>query len=220
MKTLSILTHHMSIPNTAKPSAPRQTMVAGSDAPPTMTEVSKPAIPVILSAFERGTDPQVFKDAMIVRTTVFVKEQLVPAENELDDDDTRSFHIVAYGSGSSSGKACPAGTIRVVPAQQSRSNDADAPQSIYIKLGRLAVLKEYRGFGIAKQLVNAAVKFASENPSDMVEAGGLAWNGMCLVHAQTVAVGMWVKCGFEVDEDMGEWDEEGMMHKGMWRKIL
>jgi hypothetical protein len=36
--------------------------------------------------------PQGFIDAMIVREAVFVKEQGVPLENELDEDDARSFH--------------------------------------------------------------------------------------------------------------------------------
>src|SRR5947209_7299374 len=98
-----------------------------------MADVPKPTIPALLSPPERGTDSQVFKDAMIVRTAVFVEEQLVPAENELDNDDARSFHIVAYEAGSSSGKATPAGTIRVIPALQPLSNDADA-QMTYMKL--------------------------------------------------------------------------------------
>lgn len=42
--------------------------------------------------------PQVFCDAMSVREEVFVEEQKVPLENELDEDDPRSFHWVAYAS--------------------------------------------------------------------------------------------------------------------------
>ena len=42
--------------------------------------------------------PQGFLDAMTVREQVFVEEQGVPQENELDEDDERSFHWVAYAS--------------------------------------------------------------------------------------------------------------------------
>lgn len=42
--------------------------------------------------------PEVFCDAMSVRTEVFVEEQKIPMENEFDEDDPRSFHWVAYAS--------------------------------------------------------------------------------------------------------------------------
>lgn len=48
--------------------------------------------------------PEVFRDAMSVREDVFVKEQKVALENEVDIDDARSFHWVAYASvGTTSG---------------------------------------------------------------------------------------------------------------------
>ncbi|OCL08549.1 hypothetical protein AOQ84DRAFT_439506 [Glonium stellatum] len=42
--------------------------------------------------------PQLFRDAMSVREVVYVDEQGVPLENELDDDDARSWHWVVYAS--------------------------------------------------------------------------------------------------------------------------
>jgi len=47
--------------------------------------------------------PEVFRDAMSVREDVFVKEQKVALENEVDIDDARSFHWVAYASVGTSG---------------------------------------------------------------------------------------------------------------------
>lgn len=48
--------------------------------------------------------PEIFRDAMSVREDVFVKEQNVALENEVDMDDARSFHWVAYASvGTTSG---------------------------------------------------------------------------------------------------------------------
>ena len=64
---------------------------------------------------------------MSIREAVFVNEQCVPRENELDDDDARSFHWVVYasvsqsipagegGRRSSEGGKLPVGTIRLVP---------------------------------------------------------------------------------------------------------
>lgn len=46
--------------------------------------------------------PSVFLDAMSIREEVFVKEQKVPLENELDADDARSWHWVTFASVGSS----------------------------------------------------------------------------------------------------------------------
>ena len=85
-----------------------------------------------------ASDPNypAFQDAMTVREEVFVTEQGVPLENELDGDDYRSFHWVVYasvasactpphrqhhhhhpgsGGGGSSTTRIPVGTIRLVP---------------------------------------------------------------------------------------------------------
>jgi predicted GNAT family N-acyltransferase len=39
------------------------------------------------------------------------------------------------------------------------------------------------------------------------------------VHAQEQVVGTWKRWGFEVDEGMGRWDEEGIMHVGMFTRL-
>lgn len=178
---------------------------------------------------ERGTSSQLFKDAMIVRTEVFVHEQGVPAENELDNDDERSTHWVVYADG-----ITPVGTIRLVPSPHAPhghdhpDSHVDNPEpgtGTFVKLGRLATSKGYRGMGIGRMLVEEVVKYASENPKavgprgeDGVEMGG-EWDGRFLIHAQVGARGMWQKCRFVLDEGMGEWDEEGIMHVGMWRQV-
>jgi GNAT superfamily N-acetyltransferase len=104
----------------------------------------------------------------------------------------------------------------------------------YLKLGRLAVLKEFRGSGIAKILTNAAMTWARENPTyfnpSITEMGmdkiGVSrleelpvWKGLICVHAQEQVVGTWKRWGFEVDEGMGRWDEEGIMHVGMFTRL-
>lgn len=102
----------------------------------------------------------------------------------------------------------------------------------YIKLTRVAVLPEYRGKGIARHLVETAVDWARRWPGEIqaagdrvrrdvcdASAGEAVWNGLVLVHAQVSVEGMYRRLGFETDEGMGRWDEEGIDHVGMWLRV-
>ncbi|KAI9753439.1 MAG: hypothetical protein M4579_005159 [Chaenotheca gracillima] len=157
----------------------------------------------------------------------------------------------------------PVGTIRLVPPPHPPHPDSGSHHSIdnaeaatpvsntgaqdfhskwhdgkesYVKLGRLATLPAYRGLGLGRLLVNAALEWARNNPGKVIplksaasrEAakveGGLGegderWKGLVLVHAQTSVERMWAKYNFERDDQMGVWDEEGIDHIGMWRRI-
>lgn len=220
--------------------------------------------------------PRGFLDAMSVREEVFVKEQKVPLENELDEDDERSFHWVAYASipskvaspeiralngeadnkrrvSSSTSTKIPIGTIRLVPPphpphptpgshhkidalEEGKPKDTlhDGNEA-YIKLGRLAVIREFRKAGISKLLIETALNFAKEHSAEIMphfdptlfealrqesdRGAGMDWKGLVLVHAQTGVQKVWKKYGFETDESMGVWDEEGIDHVGMWRRL-
>jgi predicted GNAT family N-acyltransferase len=104
----------------------------------------------------------------------------------------------------------------------------------YIKLGRLSVIKEFRGNGIAKVLANTALSWAHENPTyfnpsvstmgmEKLGAANLeevpVWKGLTCVHAQEQVVKFWANSGFKVDEGMGEWVEEGLPHVGMFMRL-
>lgn len=105
----------------------------------------------------------------------------------------------------------------------------------YIKLGRLAVIAPYRKLGLAALLVRTALDWAAQNgyqvmspprpeEIEMAKAEGReedleSWNGSTLVHAQSWLVRFWGQFGFVKDDEMGEWDEEGIMHVGMWLKL-
>ncbi|KAG6186117.1 hypothetical protein E4U36_000878 [Claviceps purpurea] len=251
--------------------------------------------PSLLEGFKRGkphdeqppTVPEVFLHAMDVREKVFVEEQHVPLENELDADDPRSCHWVVYATvdvsaeeevrdhagnvtqpRKSSTQNKPVGTIRAVPfphephptpgaeywngqllstgkeAAHSLSTDSTLDRGLdrattfhngkepYIKLGRLAVIKEYRGHGFSKLLVQTALTWLQSNPAffdpssaEVAQTGGLAkaklskWDGLVCVHAQKEAIGLWEKWGFVIDEEMGSWREEGIYHVGMFKRI-
>ncbi|KAF4452485.1 hypothetical protein F53441_4690 [Fusarium austroafricanum] len=108
-------------------------------------------------------------------------------------------------------------------------------QEPYVKLGRLAVIKEFRGHRISGLLVNTVLSWLRAHPSHFdpsIREFGLQqlnpvgndvtipqWSGLVCVHAQKQVVDLWKKWGFEVDEGMGTWWEEGMPHVGMFQRL-
>ncbi len=77
------------------------------------------------------------QDAINIRHQVFVQEQNVPVEEELDAEDENCIHAVAYDE---SGVAV--GTGRLLPNAH---------------IGRMAVLAAYRGMGVGTKLLTALV---------------------------------------------------------------
>ena len=105
--------------------------------------------------------------ALAVRIRVFVKEQRVPAEIELDTDDRRAIHFLA----TISGKAV--GTARLVMKHGAA------------KVGRMAVMKSYRRKGVGAQLLKHAVASARK-----LRAGTIYLN------AQVAVIGFYERLGF------------------------
>ena len=91
-----------------------------------------PAIRIVLGTWERVRD-----DAYAVRHEVFVLEQAVPPEIELDDDDPVAVHAVAYGD-----DGTPVATGRLLPDGH---------------IGRMAVRKAARGSGVGGQVLDALI---------------------------------------------------------------
>lgn len=75
-----------------------------------------------------------------VRFTVFVEEQKVPAEIELDEFDPVSLHALAFGA-----DGAVLGTGRLLPDGH---------------IGRMAVLRETRGAGVGGALLRALMQAA------------------------------------------------------------
>ncbi|KAI5850063.1 acetyltransferase [Tricharina praecox] len=160
-----------------------------------------------------GKTEPLFTDALAVRMPVFVVEQCIPLENEIDLDDERSWHFVCYSNSGST----PVGTLRIVPPPHAHHEGEGVPHDGdggHVKVGRFATLKEFRGRGVGRALVDAAVAWL-ESEGDKVEG----WDGRVLAHAQVGVRGVWERLGFAVDERMGVWDEEGIDHCGMWRTV-
>ena len=105
--------------------------------------------------------------AFTIRIRVFVKEQRVPAEIELDADDQRAIHFLATKS------AKAVGTARVVM----RHGKA--------KIGRMAVLKTYRRKGIGAALLKRAILAANRLHARRI-----------YLHAQVAVIGFYERMGF------------------------
>ena len=83
--------------------------------------------------------------AFSIRLRGFVREQGVPVEIEMDRDDKRALHFLALKAGKA------VGTARVVMRHRSA------------KVGRLAVLKTYRGKGVGTKLLKRAIVTAKKH---------------------------------------------------------
>ena len=77
---------------------------------------------------------------MQVRTKVFIEEQQVPAELELDDQDANSTHIKAVIDGS-----------KIIETARLLTD---------YSIGRMCVLKEYRNSGVGSQLLTFFIDLA------------------------------------------------------------
>ncbi|RMZ75210.1 hypothetical protein DV738_g5587, partial [Chaetothyriales sp. CBS 135597] len=157
--------------------------------------------------------PAAFIDAMIVRVRVFVDEQKCSAEAELDEDDPRSWHWVLKKDK----KKIPVSVIRIVPPPHGPhpNGHADAEEKPYVKLGRVATMKEWRRQGLSRRLVEEAFGWLCKNRHDI----GPGWEGDVLCHAQVDVEKMYERLGFRTDERLGRWVEEGIEHLAMWRRI-
>lgn len=45
------------------------------------------------------------------------------------------------------------------------------------------------------------------------------WQGLICVHAQEQVAKAWARWGFQLDEGMGTWVEEGIDHVGMFQRL-
>lgn len=107
------------------------------------------------------------KRALSIRLRVFVREQAVPREIELDTDDQRATHFLAcMGSRA-------VGTARVV----TRRKEA--------KIGRMAVLKSFRQKGVGRELLKQSVKSARKSGASSI-----------ILHAQVPVIDFYEKMGF------------------------
>jgi predicted GNAT family N-acyltransferase len=147
--------------------------------------MSQPPRPVAFSVIR--ADYRRDLDALrAVRETVFVQEQRVPIELEWDALDPDCLHVLARD-----GEGRPIGTGRLTPER---------------KIGRMAVLREWRGRGVGEALLQALIDEAVRNRIAEVR-----------LHAQVSAMAFYAKHGFL---PYGErFMEAGIEHQSM-RRVL
>ncbi|MGD2403820.1 GNAT family N-acetyltransferase [Bacillus velezensis] len=108
-------------------------------------------------------------DAFFVRKEVFVKEQHVPEEEEIDQFEDTSEHIVIYDGG------------QPVGAGRWRLKDGHG------KLERICVMKSHRSLGVGAIIMQALEKAAAAKGAESF-----------ILHAQTQAFPFYEKQGYRV----------------------
>jgi len=130
-----------------------------------------------------------------VREVVFVREQNVPRELEADALDPDCLHVLARAL-----DGTPIGTGRLIPPAVGGGNEGAA------RIGRLAVLPEWRGRGVGEALLLALVEQARER----------GWHEVTL-NAQASAIGFYLRHGFAPRGD--RFHEAGIEHQAMARLL-
>ena len=134
------------------------------------------------------TEHPQMEQAWAIRRTVFIEEQHVPEEIEIDADDADAFHALALDG------ERPVGCGRMV------AHDG------YVKIGRMAVLRERRGEGIGRSILGFLMEQARRQ--------GFA---RAVLHAQLTAEGFYLKNGYLPEGEVFE--EAGIMHRRMLRGL-
>ena len=122
----------------------------------------------------------------VIRTAVFIREQQVPEELEWDQFDAVSVHALAINNAGQ-----PVGTARLLPDGH---------------IGRMAVLKEWRGQGLGSALLTKLLQVLVKRRQFQAQ-----------LHAQTSAIPFYKKFGFEIAGE--EFIEAGIPHVKMTLSI-
>ena len=124
-------------------------------------------------------------NAAPIRFAVFVEEQGVPLDIELDEMDEKCLHALAFHEGS------PVGTGRLLPDGH---------------IGRMAVLKAWRGRGIGARILGRLM--------DEARARG---DREVVLSAQVRAIAFYRRHGFV--EEGAEYMDAGIPHRDMRRSL-
>ena len=129
--------------------------------------------------------PADLQRAYAIRRRVFIEEQNVPEEIEMDADDAHAFHALATFNGVSVGCG--------------RMLEHGASE---VKIGRMAVSLEFRKTGVGAHILRFLIDRARERGFRKA-----------ILHAQVTAGGFYLKEGFVPVG--GVFDEAGIAHRKM-----
>lgn len=131
--------------------------------------------------------PEERQQALAIRQRVFVEEQGVPAELELDAHDHQATHWLGWRDGQA------AGTARLVRYDQERG-----------KVGRVAVLPEWRSSGLGRELMDEIHRWVDQQPLKQI-----------ILDAQLNVIPFYEKLGYQAEGEVFE--EAGILHRRMVR---
>ena len=130
-------------------------------------------------------------EAQRIRFAVFVEEQGVPAELEMDDQDAHCLHALAYWTDADAADGRAIGTCRLLPDGH---------------IGRMAVLKDWRRRGAGRALLRA-----------LIEAARRRGDREVMLSAQVHALDFYRAEGFRPEGP--EYEEAGIAHQAMRMKL-
>ena len=125
------------------------------------------------------------KDAFKVRHEVFILEQRVPDDLEIDEFDPVALHALAYSD-----------NICIGTGRLHINNDGVG------QIGRMAILSSFRNKGLGRQIMKALIETAKSK-----EISSL------ILHAQVSAIPFYEKLGFIANGPI--YDEAGIPHRNM-----
>jgi len=146
--------------------------------------MSQPNLDNILEIFIKPWQ-EASQAAYFIRKQVFIQEQRVPEEMELDAFDPTSKHALAY-----MGALC-VGTGRLIYLDNHHG-----------QIGRMAVLSAFRNRGIGKAILSCLITLA--------KAEGVL---TLTLHSQVSAIPFYAKFGFIAEGAV--YDEAGISHRNM-----
>lgn len=116
-----------------------------------------------------GTNNAHYTDALHIRHDVFINEQDVPPDLEVDDLETLCEHVILYN------EHIPVGTARI----------HEIEQGVY-KIQRVAILNQYRGQGIGSTLMKEIDRYVRTKKGESL-----------VLDAQIQALSFYRKQGFQ-----------------------
>lgn len=136
-------------------------------------------------AIHKGSWDDLAIDAKKVRTEVFIQEQSIAENDEWDAEDEKCLHFVMYDKNQA-----------IATARLLENNS----------IGRVAVLKNYRGQGIGQQLMQHIIAVAVTEQRDFLK-----------LSAQVYAIGFYENLGFKLKGD--PYLDCGIPHVDMYMNI-
>lgn len=128
---------------------------------------------------------QASKEACAIRKQVFIEEQGVPQDLELDEFDPICWHALAF-----EGPQC-IGTGRVVDMGMNQG-----------QIGRMAVLANFRGKGVGRAILLKLIELAQTQKISSL-----------ILHSQVMAIPFYEKLGFTPQGPI--YKEAGIDHRNM-----